>query len=406
MPNFRDVDREKMKKALRTAGDSAAGRILRLAWQAGLKREELRTLLWGQVDFAAWQILLKERSVPMQAELVSYLMPLREDGAIHVVHSRRDKLPLTAQTVSHMAREALSAAGLEQVRLTDLRGDFARALLQQGKDWQAVSRLTGLEAAALRPLMHEGIPRTRRAAPPPLDAGALEALIEREGSSPAGLAVALGWQAGLGLEEIAALRWEQVSNEGIILPAGVAPLPPVLAALRRDGEKEGFVIATRTGRPFDRARLSRLVRAALVEAGMDNVTLRDLRRLGTQGQEAAFLNMAQRSGVTLRQVREALDIEDAAARHLAQRLCRRGALTRLGTRYYAAGSVVPPQEQEKAIVEYLAQEGFAYRQDIARLLHISPPQCRGILGRLVAQGKIALQEQRYYLPSVTQKDTI
>ena len=47
------------------------------------------------------------------------------------------------------------------------------------------------------------------------------------------------------------------------------------------------------------------------------------------------------------------------------------------------------------ILEYLDREGFAYRQDIARLLKIDPRQCRPILQRMVNAGQIEQQRQRY-----------
>lgn len=43
---------------------------------------------------------------------------------------------------------------------------------------------------------------------------------------------------------------------------------------------------------------------------------------------------------------------------------------RVGTKYYPAGQVVPPEEQYGVIREFLTQSGPAYRQDLAALLHI------------------------------------
>ena len=86
-----------------------------------------------------------------------------------------------------------------------------------------------------------------------------------------------------------------------------------------------------------------------------------------------------------------------AARRCLRRLTQQGRLTRVGLRYYAAGTVVPPRQQEQKILEYLQREGFAYRQDIARLLGIPPTQCRPILQRLVEAGKVRQEDQRYTL---------
>ena len=60
-------------------------------------------------------------------------------------------------------------------------------------------------------------------------------------------------------------------------------------------------------------------------------------------------------------------------------------------------TVSEAEEQEAVILEYLAREGFAYRQDIARILRIEVSQCRGVLQRMVAAGQIEQDLQRYIL---------
>ena len=56
---------------------------------------------------------------------------------------------------------------------------------------------------------------------------------------------------------------------------------------------------------------------------------------------------------------------------------------------------MPREEHEEAIIQYLKEEGFAYRQDIARLLRIPASQCRPVLSRLVESGRVRMEEQRY-----------
>lgn len=398
------VDETTMNAVLNRAGTSAAGVILRLAWQAGLTREEIRTLTWSQVDLMEWKILLPGRTVPLSVEMATFLLPLGEgcSPGAPVVGSRRSGAPLTAQTISHMARSALTAGGGGDLCLTDLREDFALRLLADGQNWQAVSRVTGMKAAALRQL-GEVSTRASRAAPPTVKTAALEELLKQEGASPAGTAISLAWREGLGLEEIASLRWEQLSGGTVSLGEGpVRPLSEETQALLKElrpADGGGFVLATRTGRPYDLSRLSRLVRSALVRCGLDDVTARDLRHLrGTEEVETLILGLAAgEEGVSLREVQEALALSDTAGRRSLRRLTEQGKLTRVGLRYYLPSVVVPPAEQEAAILGYLAREGFAYRQDIAKLLHIPAGQCRPILKRLVAAGKVRQENQRYTL---------
>ena len=42
-------------------------------------------------------------------------------------------------------------------------------------------------------------------------------------------------------------------------------------------------------------------------------------------------------------------------------------------------------------------EGVAYREDIARLLHIRPPQCSVLLKHMVEEGTLCLEKQKYTL---------
>ena len=64
---------------------------------------------------------------------------------------------------------------------------------------------------------------------------------------------------------------------------------------------------------------------------------------------------------------------------------------------------MPPERQEQAVLDYLGREGFAYRQDIARLLGIKAAQCRPILQRMIQQGQLVQlvqEKQNYVLRSV------
>ena len=69
----------------------------------------------------------------------------------------------------------------------------------------------------------------------------------------------------------------------------------VLQELReQEPEAEWVLTAPRSGQPYDRTRLSKLVRAALIRAGLHNVTMRDLRldcglRAGGEGQIMALV---------------------------------------------------------------------------------------------------------------------
>ena len=408
-------DEGAMRRVLGRNQDNAAGAILRLAWQAGLQREEIRTLTWEQVNFLDQKLELPDRSVPVAEELAEWLRELRERRdrrQEQVVLSDRDRKPLTPQSISRLARTALDKEGQTAVRLIDLRNDFIIRQLES-HDWQYVSRISGVEAAGLN--VHFGdylqdkrvSTRIRREEPVEIDEFALWKLLRAEGSSPAAVALWLTWQTGLQLEEIVALRWEQTDLERGCLHLGDRSLPlaggalGALRALRQaEPETEYVLTSPRSRQPFDRTRLSKLVRAALIRAGLDDVTLRDLRvdcgiRTGGEGK---ILSLVRRQhSVTRNDVMTLLEVSRTTAYNRLKQMVRRGRLTQVGARYYLPEEVVPPERQSQVILEYIEREGFAYRQDVAKLLGIEAVQCRPILQRMVSAGQLAQVRQKYVL---------
>ena len=93
----------------------------------------------------------------------------------------------------------------------------------------------------------------------------------------------------------------------------------------------------------------------------------------------------------------AVGVSKTAAHARLNRLLEQKKLVRIGAKYYLPGTVVPPEEHSSVIREYLSWEGFAYRKDIAQLLHIDSCQCTPILQRLVAEGELEQRQQKYYL---------
>ena len=408
---------EALRRILDRHPYDAVGMIFRLAWQAGLLRGEIVSLRWDDVDFLNQELRLPDRNVPLAPELEEYLARMSERmswGSDYVLLSDRLHRPMQPQPVSHLVRRELDAEGETQVRLIDLRHDFIIRQLQE-HDWQYVSRITGVEAVTLNLHFAAWLPegkvstRVRAEKTPAVDELRLWKLLQAEGTSAAGAALQCTWQAGLTLEETAALTWEQVDgvSRALRLAARTVPLNDGLAQfLRQLWEAEGRPAAgtvlrsPRSREAMRPDRLSRVCRAALVRAGLDDLTLRDLRQdyALRAGGEARILQYAQQHGfITRNTLMDLFGISRTTAYQRLAALTERGRLVRVGTRYYLPAAVVPPEEQYQVIRAYLEAEGPAYRQDIARVLRLEPQQCTTILKHLVEEGKLTRENYRYAL---------
>ena len=174
------------------------GTILRLAWLQGLSRREINALTWDQVDFGENLLLLPDRSVPMEpstAECLRRRRAMHHTPAGRVIVSDRSGTPLTAETVSRLARAALDAGG-QAVSLMDLRHDWLRRRIAEG-GWVYAAEVSGLSVRSLRDRFGAGA--APREASPTEEADTeyvLWRIVQREGSSPAGLAIWMVLAAG------------------------------------------------------------------------------------------------------------------------------------------------------------------------------------------------------------------
>ena len=236
-----------------------------------------------------------------------------------------------------------------------------------------------------------------------LDEYTLWQILQRSKTSPAGLALWLSWQLDLGAKDIVALTWDQLDlKEGTLrLGEQALPLTQALWRILREvnaGRGEGsdrHVLLTAGGKPLDVPYLSRLVSGLLRKEGLSGVTLRQLRRGLREDQETALLHLGQqRLYLTREDAAELLDCSKDGAGKCLRRLSERGKLHRLGNRYY----VTLPPDPTGTIRDHIALHGFAYRQDIARLLGIEERQCSTILRRMAERGELVLRDRKYFLP--------
>lgn len=413
----RRLDEAALRRLLEREQTGPEALVLRLAWLEGLTREEIAALTWDQVSFLDDRLELPDRMVPLEREVRSFLWKLREareareePGDPHVLLSARERKPMRLESISRIARLALDRGGLGDVRLLDLRYDWIIRCLDR-MDWPEAARISGVEVATLQVRFSASAPARKAPKPSPaqVDEFKLWKLLQAERNTAAGLAMWLGWQLGLQAQEMIALTWEQVDvQEGVLhLPDRDVPMTSAVRRIleeehgrRSPGEDPHVLLTEQSRKPLDLPRLSRLTRAALIRGGLERVSLRDLRRDdGRDEEDERILQRALERGFLSRgDVSELLGLSKTATYARLRRLTEHGKLVRVGGKYYLPGTVVPPEKHRQAILEYLAEAGFAYRQDIVDLLHIQPKQCTLVLHRMVEEGALVQVGQKYYLP--------
>lgn len=407
-------DEAAMRRILQKNAANPEGAIIRLAWQAGLLREELTELTWSQVSFPIHMIEVSGRQVPMCAELEDWLWEMREKwGRVtdHVVFSKRYGKAMLPQAVSRIARRELDREGQTEVRLVDLRHDYIiRQLLEH--DWSYVACISGVEVRTLQQHFSDYVntPKKKTTAAKrklePIDEFRLWKILQAEKETPAGLALWLTYQAGLSGNEIVSLTWEQVDlsrnrirlhDREVHLSATISNM---LQSREADRQYSGKVLlSARAKKPIDLSRLSRITRAALIRGGMEQFSLKDLWRHYEKNADEMLIQewLRVNKTITRKQAMELLGTTKAGAYSQLRQMTDEMKLIRVGAKYYLPGTVVPPEQHQQVVLDYLKQEGFAYRQTIADILHIQDKQSARLLKRLVEQGRIVRNGQVYYL---------
>ena len=407
----RTVDREAMERLLAQEGHTAEGVILRLAYLQGLTRDEIRQLTWNDVSFSTGQLVLPDRTVPLEEDAQVCLetrYALRGSASPFVASSDRDRRQLQPESISRLARNALDRGGLAGVCLADLRWDFILRQME-ARGWPYAARVSGVAAATLYARFAGSLPRSASSGGQSVDEFRLWKVLQAEGRSPAGLTLWLTWKLGVPVKDVVTLTWDRVDLEAgeLRLEDRTVPLGDTLCRLlretraeREDGEDPHVILTPRSRRPMDQPRLSKLVRTALIRGGVEDVTLQDLNREERREREdGVLLRYVQEKGsITRREAMGILGLQKVAAYSHLRRLAEAGKLVRVGGRYYPAGRVVPPEEQYEAVRARLEQTGSAYRQELAELLHVEARQCTLILRHLVEDGKLVQTGQRYSLP--------
>ena len=413
MKPIKRVNREAVQRVLKHQQGTAAEVILRFAWQMGLIPEEMHGVKWSDVDFEEGVVRLPDRSIPMEDDaricLESWLRKYSSKLLEYVLITESRRHRMSRAYIFRCARAALEKEGLADISLMDLRHDFIVYQLEQHSR-PYVAKIAGVTISTLDTAFSQYTKAANkcadRAVEKIVDTDRLTEFILQNPLAPERLSLWMAWKQKLTVRDLAGLTWEQVdpitgtlSLKDRRVPAD-EQLRGWLQQLRdsRAPDDDPHIILTPNSRkPFDEPRLSRVVKEALIKAGLDQLTPLDLAHEET---DSILLRYMEETGsVTRDETAALLQVSKGAAWGRLHRMAEEGKVIRIGARYYRAGRVVPPEKQYETIRAHLEEVGGAYRKELSEILGVEPQQSTWILHGFVKAGKLVRMKQRYTLPS-------
>ncbi len=122
--------------------------IIVIATKTGMRKNEILTLTWDQVDLKRRQIQViktksgKNRMIPINEALFKVLCRLRKQNKEEFVFVNTDT-GKPFKTIRHSFEGACRRAGINNLRFQDLRHTFSSRLIQKGADIVTVQQLLG-----------------------------------------------------------------------------------------------------------------------------------------------------------------------------------------------------------------------------------------------------------------------
>lgn len=418
--NYQRLDEDVLMRIMDDNKYLLAEILILLAWKLGLTREEIYNLKWDDISFEEKQIQLPDRIIPMDEDSYQRLVRRwkgRGQRSEYVAASDRGGERIHKQYIPRCVRKALDDGGAHEIDMVDMRHDYVIRQLE-AHDWPYVVKVTGMTSSTLftnyAPYAKSIRGKREKRTPEPATwREQVRNIIKKEGTSPVSLALALSLEMGLSLKALVALTWDQVNleegylyNEGqkVSIPSSVKELLLNAYTERAPDEDPHVILNPQSRRPVDYARVSGQVKVALSRVGMEDVTIRELSQLNQQEKiEDDILRLIYETGpITRNDVLEQLQIplaHKAQAYSLLRRMVWKNKLVLAGQKYYIPGTVLAdPEEQYNAIRAYLEENGGAYRQDLADILKFDGRKCGRILQKMIEEGKLKRDGQRYCLP--------
>ena len=329
--------------------------ILRLAWQAGLTRQEILDLKWEEIDWEKNMIRLPRRSIPMVDALRRCLDSRRVLIADDQQACASPYVIVTDSLHKHPTKVHLSrlvAAALEEeevlrdIRLDNLRNDFIIRILQEHPTTYAME-VAGLNRVSINATFVDYLPdegtkeKAQRKYYEPIDEQRLQALIRAEGCSEVAITLQLSWELGLSLPEIISLTWKQIdfAEKVLRLAGNMYSLSDTLIEMLQKSfscsnpsEDTHILLTPRSKQPFDKDRLSKVVRNALVRGGLGDLGLSRLSHISQKKAriEKVYSYIKEYGFINRRQAAALWDISVMVAHRYLQEMVAQGLLVQKG----------------------------------------------------------------------------
>ena len=403
---FHQPNEEALKTCLQRHVNDANGVTVRLAWLAGLTRSEIYELTWEQVDYEKQMLHLPDRDVPLCDDLAQSLKKWSSFAVAalpYVMVSRRQKKHIIALT--RLVKDVMKEIGQPEVGMLDLRYDFLRRELL-AHDWPYVLRITGLSVTTYRNKLSGFFEVNSNAAPTEsqeTEEYLLWKILQSNKDTPEGIALWLSWQMDLISREIVELTWDQVDFEAneLRLPTRTLPLTKAVSGIlhneyakRTETDDPHVILAPKSRKPVDVARISAMVRTLLVRGGIETKSINVMRANANMRRDKQELMrfVREKGCVTLKTAMERFGYTESAAYNRLHTLVEDGELVHVSSGYYPADQIVPPEQHEQAVLDYIGKEKVAYCADIAQLLHIGKRPTAKLLAKLVRAGRLTLEK--------------
>jgi len=171
----------------------------------------------------------------------------------------------------------------------------------------------------------------------------------------------------------------------------------------RPSETSHVLLTENSRKPMDSAYLSKRMRTVLIRGGVEDVTIRNIRKTTERDVEKMrILSLAEsKTGLVRKDVMEALRISASAAHDRLKELVEEKSLVQVYSKYYLPRKVLPLEQQEEAVRAYLQEHQRAMLDDLVLLLHLERRQCTRILNRMTEEGKLRRDGKYFCLPEIS-----